>query len=26
MVFALALVMTFPNIATWLPDYVYNKP
>jgi tripartite ATP-independent transporter DctM subunit len=26
MVFALALVMVFPAIATWLPDYVYNKP
>jgi TRAP-type mannitol/chloroaromatic compound transport system permease large subunit len=26
MVFALVLVMVFPGIATWLPDYVYNKP
>jgi len=26
MVFALILVMAFPGIATWLPDYVYNKP
>jgi len=26
MVFALALVMVFPDIATWLPDYIYNKP
>ena len=25
MVLALALVMTFPGIATWLPDYVYGK-
>ena len=23
---ALALVMIFPGIATWLPDHVYNKP
>ena len=26
MVLALVLVMAFPNIALWLPDYVYNKP
>ena len=26
MVFALILIMAFPGIATWLPDYVYNKP
>jgi len=26
MVVALVLVMVFPGIATWLPDYVYNKP
>ena len=26
MVLALVLVMVFPGIATWLPDYVYNKP
>ena len=26
MVFALALVMAFPGIALWLPDYVYNQP
>jgi len=26
MVMALTLVMIFPSIATWLPDYVYNKP
>jgi len=26
MVLALTLVMAFPGIATWLPDYVYNKP
>jgi tripartite ATP-independent transporter DctM subunit len=25
MVLALALVMTFPGIALWLPDYVYGK-
>jgi len=25
MVLALALVMVFPQIATWLPDYVYGK-
>jgi tripartite ATP-independent transporter DctM subunit len=25
MVFALTLVMAFPGIATWLPDYVYGK-
>ena len=26
MVCALILIMIFPNIATWLPDYVYNQP
>jgi len=26
MVLALVLVMVFPGLATWLPDYVYNKP
>lgn len=26
MVLALVLVMVFPNIALWLPEYVYNKP
>ena len=26
MVLALVLVMAFPNIALWLPDYFYNKP
>jgi len=26
MVLALVLVMAFPNIALWLPEYVYNKP
>jgi TRAP-type mannitol/chloroaromatic compound transport system permease large subunit len=26
MVFALILIMIFPSIATWLPDYVYNQP
>ncbi len=25
MVFALALIMSFPNLALWLPEYVYNK-
>ncbi|MDC0632055.1 TRAP transporter large permease subunit [Candidatus Pelagibacter sp.] len=25
MVFALVIVMLFPEIALWLPDYVYNK-
>ena len=25
MVFALILVMAFPAIATWLPQYVYNQ-
>jgi tripartite ATP-independent transporter DctM subunit len=25
MILALALVMTFPGIALWLPDHVYNK-
>ena len=25
MVLALALVMTFPQIALWLPDYVYGN-
>lgn len=25
MVFALAIVMLFPQIALWLPDYVYSK-
>ena len=25
MIFALALVMIFPEIALWLPHYVYNK-
>ncbi|MBT7223604.1 MAG: TRAP transporter large permease subunit, partial [Marinovum sp.] len=26
MVLALTLVMVFPGLATWLPDYVYQKP
>ncbi|MEP1942029.1 MAG: C4-dicarboxylate ABC transporter, partial [Sulfitobacter sp.] len=26
MVGALAMVMVFPAIATWLPDLIYNKP
>ena len=26
MVCALILIMIFPSIATWLPDYVYNQP
>ena len=26
MVLALALVMIFPRIALWLPEYIYNKP
>ncbi len=26
MVLALTLVMIFPGIATWLPEYIYNKP
>jgi TRAP-type mannitol/chloroaromatic compound transport system permease large subunit len=26
MVLALTLVMVFPVLATWLPDYVYQKP
>ena len=26
MVLALVVVMVFPPVATWLPDYVYNKP
>ena len=26
MVLALAIVMIFPDIALWLPDYVYNQP
>jgi hypothetical protein len=25
-VLALTLVMVFPGLATWLPDYVYQKP
>jgi len=25
MTFALVLVMVFPQIALWLPDYVYSK-
>jgi TRAP-type mannitol/chloroaromatic compound transport system permease large subunit len=25
MVLALVLVMVFPEIALWLPEYVYNK-
>jgi TRAP-type mannitol/chloroaromatic compound transport system permease large subunit len=25
MVLALVMVMVFPEIALWLPDYVYNK-
>ena len=25
MVFALALVMVFPEIALWLPNYIYEK-
>jgi TRAP-type mannitol/chloroaromatic compound transport system permease large subunit len=25
MVLALTLVMVFPQIALWLPDYVYNR-
>jgi TRAP-type mannitol/chloroaromatic compound transport system permease large subunit len=25
MVLALILVMAFPQIAMWLPDYVYNR-
>jgi TRAP-type mannitol/chloroaromatic compound transport system permease large subunit len=26
MLLALTVVMVFPGIATWLPEYVYNKP
>jgi TRAP-type mannitol/chloroaromatic compound transport system permease large subunit len=26
MVLALILVMVFPGLATWLPEYIYNKP
>jgi len=26
MILALTLVMVFPGLATWLPDYVYQKP
>jgi TRAP-type mannitol/chloroaromatic compound transport system permease large subunit len=25
MTFALILIMTFPNLALWLPEYVYGK-
>ncbi|MEO2169739.1 MAG: hypothetical protein ABGY42_16790 [bacterium] len=24
--FALILVMVFPELATWLPDYIYEQP
>jgi TRAP-type mannitol/chloroaromatic compound transport system permease large subunit len=26
MVLALALVMVFPGLATWLPDLIYDQP
>jgi TRAP-type mannitol/chloroaromatic compound transport system permease large subunit len=26
MILALALVMVFPGLATWLPDLIYDQP